>query len=104
MCSTWARTCVTGRCIRQFVSFCDAGKLGKLLTIEANEYYFGGRSYFRRWNRLREFGGGLWITKACHDFDLINWFAGGKPRRVFAMSNLSYYKPMDGAGPSLQGV
>ncbi len=69
------------------------GQLGKLLTIEANEYYHGGRTYFRRWNRLREFGGGLWVTKACHDFDLLNWFAGGQPARVFATSSLSYYKP-----------
>ncbi len=69
------------------------GQLGKLLTIEANEYYHGGRTYFRRWNRLREFGGGLWVTKACHDFDLLNWFAGGQPTRVFATSSLSYYKP-----------
>lgn len=74
------------------------GELGKVLTIEANEYYYDGRTYFRRWNRLREFGGGLWITKACHDFDLLNWMAGGKPVRVFATSSLSHYKPIaDGA-------
>jgi len=75
-----------------------SGQLGELLTIEANEYYFNGRTYFRRWNRLREFGGGLWLTKACHDFDLLNWVAGGKPTRVFATSNLSYYKPRPDAG------
>ena len=78
----------------------ESGKLGKLLTIEANEYYYGGRTYFRRWNRLREYGGGLWITKACHDFDLLNWFACGNPEKVFATSNLSYYKPIEGAGPN----
>jgi predicted dehydrogenase len=71
----------------------SSGRLGRLLTIEANEYYYDGRTYFRRWNRLREFGGGLWITKASHDFDLLNWFAGGTPTRVFATSSLSYYKP-----------
>ncbi len=76
----------------------QSGTLGKLLTIEANEYYIEGRSYFRRWNRLREFGGGLWITKACHDFDLLNWFAGGKPTRVSAFSNLSHYRPRPEAG------
>jgi len=69
------------------------GALGRPLTIEANEYYSGGRTYFRRWNRLREFGGGLWVTKACHDFDVLNWLAGGRPTRVFASSSLSYYKP-----------
>ena len=76
------------------------GRLGKLLTIEASEYYFGGRTYFRRWNRLKKYGGGLWITKACHDFDILNWFAGGKPVKVFAASNLSYYKPIEGVGPN----
>ena len=75
-----------------------AGRLGKVLTIEANEYYYSGKTYFRRWNRLRKFGGGLWITKASHDFDIINWLAGGKPVRVFATSSLSHYKPKDEAG------
>jgi len=69
------------------------GQLGRLLTIEANEYYSGGKTYFRRWNRLRKYGGGLWITKACHDFDLLNWLAGGRAKRVFAASSLSYYRP-----------
>ena len=75
------------------------GKLGKITTIESNEWYFGGRTYFRRWNRLCKFGGGLWITKASHDFDMITWLAGGPPTRVCAMANLSHYKPLDGAGP-----
>ena len=69
------------------------GHVGKVTTIEANEYYYGGKTYFRRWNRFRKFGGGLWLTKACHDFDLLNWMAGAKPKTVFATSSLSYYKP-----------
>lgn len=69
-----------------------SGTLGKILTIEANEYYYGGRTYFRRWNRLREHGGGLWITKACHDFDLLNWMADSPVKRVWACSSLSHYK------------
>lgn len=76
-----------------------SGKLGRLLLIESNEHYYGGRTYFRRWNRLCRYGGGLWITKACHDFDLLNWFAaGGHPRRVFATCSLSHYKPNPRAG------
>lgn len=77
---------------------CD-GILGKITTIEANEWYYGGRTYFRRWNRLRKFGGGLWLTKACHDFDLITWIAGGNPASIYATSSLSHYKPIKGAGP-----
>jgi predicted dehydrogenase len=77
-----------------------SGELGKLLTVEASEYYSEGRTYFRRWNRLRKFGGGLWLTKACHDFDILNWFADARPTRVFAVSHLSHYKPKPDAGKS----
>ncbi|HBG25811.1 MAG: hypothetical protein A2X47_00040 [Lentisphaerae bacterium GWF2_38_69] len=68
------------------------GKLGKITTIEANEWYYGGKDYFRRWNRFSSLSGGLWLTKACHDFDLITWMAGGKPKSVYAVSSLSHYK------------
>jgi predicted dehydrogenase len=71
----------------------DAGVLGRMLTIQADEFYDGGRTYFRRWNRLREKGGGLWITKACHDFDYIQWLAGAEAEYVSASSALTYYKP-----------
>ncbi len=67
------------------------GHVGKVTTIEANEYYYGGKTYFRRWNRFRKFGGGLWLTKACHDFDLLNWMAGAPPKTVYAVSSLSHY-------------
>ena len=74
-------------------------KLGKITTIEANEWYYGGKTYFRRWNRLQKYGGGLWLTKACHDFDLITWIAGGKPQNIYAVTSLSLYNPVDDAGP-----
>ena len=70
-----------------------SGQLGKVTTIEANEYYYGGKTYFRRWNRLEKYGGGLWLTKACHDFDLLNWMAGTEPVSVYATANLSHYTP-----------
>ncbi|OHB53900.1 MAG: hypothetical protein A2Y12_09400 [Planctomycetes bacterium GWF2_42_9] len=76
-----------------------SGALGKVTTIEANEWYYGGRTYFRRWNRLRKFGGGLWLTKACHDFDLLMWIAGQKPVSIYANSGLSHYKKKTGVGP-----
>ncbi|OPZ29647.1 MAG: putative oxidoreductase YteT precursor [Lentisphaerae bacterium ADurb.BinA184] len=69
-----------------------AGAVGRPLTIEASEFYVGGRTYFRRWNRLRRVGGGLWITKACHDFDLLFWMAGAAPVAVSAFAHLSHYR------------
>jgi predicted dehydrogenase len=68
-----------------------SGRLGKITTIEANENYYGGKTYFRRWNRYEKFGGGLWVTKACHDFDLLNWMAGAEPQTVYATASLSHY-------------
>jgi len=70
------------------------GKVGKISTIEANEDYYAGKTYFRRWNRLRKFGGGLWLSKACHDFDLLCWMASAKPKQVFATGDLSHYRPL----------
>ena len=69
------------------------GVAGQVLNIQADEFYSGGRTYFRRWNRLESVGGGLWITKACHDFDLLYWMAGCEPESVYASAALDYYKP-----------
>jgi len=78
-------------------SMIDKGDIGRILTIQADEFYDGGRTYFRRWNRFRKFGGGLWITKACHDFDVLQWLAGARPVSVSAVSALSYYRRKKGA-------
>jgi len=75
----------------------DEGAVGRVLTIQADEFYDGGRTYFRRWNRLRAFGGGLWITKACHDFDILHWMAGAKPVSVYAIDALTHYEAREDA-------
>lgn len=74
------------------------GTVGRVLTIQADEFYYGGRTYFRRWNRLRRYGGGLWITKASHDFDLLYWLSGGLPLRVSASARLTHYVPKPEGG------
>jgi len=74
------------------------GVVGQTLTIQADEFYYGGRTYFRRWNRLRRYGGGLWITKAVHDLDMLYWMAGALPVRVEAMARLTHYAPRPDAG------
>ena len=73
------------------------GDIGELLTLEMNEYYHGGRTYFRRWNRLLDVGGGLWITKSTHDFDMMAWLAGSEPVSVYAVGGLRHFRPKAGA-------
>lgn len=50
-----------------------------------------GADYFRRWHREKENSGGLLMHKACHHFDLVNWWLSAAPRRVFAMGSLAFY-------------
>jgi len=79
---------------RKIKQLIEAGEVGRILTLQADEFYGGsGRTYFRRWNRLRSVGGGLWITKCCHDFDLLYWLTGSPPTKIYAYCALGYYRP-----------
>jgi len=50
-----------------------------------------GADYFRRWHREKDLSGGLLIHKASHHFDLVNWWLGDLPTRVFATGGLRFY-------------
>lgn len=72
----------------------EAGEIGSLMLIENREFYGGGRTYMSRWNRRREWSGGLWVHKGSHDFDIFNWWnAAGKPARVTCLSGLNAFRP-----------
>lgn len=69
------------------------GKVGKITSIDLNWYIdtYHGSSYFRRWNRMREYSGGLSIHKSSHHFDLVNWWTGQTPVEAFSFGGLYYY-------------
>ncbi|ARK29549.1 Gfo/Idh/MocA family protein [Halalkalibacter krulwichiae] len=69
------------------------GKIGRVTSIDLNWYIdtYHGASYFKRWNRMREFSGGLSVHKSTHHFDLVNWWIDQKPEEVFAFGALNYY-------------
>ena len=52
-----------------------------------------GADYFRRWHRRKENSGGLLVHKATHHFDLVNWWLGDTPERVFASGRRAFYTP-----------
>jgi predicted dehydrogenase len=70
-----------------------SGRLGRVLSIEFAETLdrLHGADYFRRWHRRKANSGGLQIHKASHHFDLLNWWAGSKPRTVRAQGGLVFY-------------
>ena len=69
------------------------GAVGRPTIVNFNYYLdtFHGSSYFKRWNRYEKNAGSLLVTKACHHFDLANWWLGQKPVEVFAYGKLNYY-------------
>jgi len=50
-----------------------------------------GADYFRRWHRDKHNSGGLLVHKSSHHFDLVNWWLGDVPARVFASGGLRFY-------------
>ncbi|MED1741488.1 Gfo/Idh/MocA family oxidoreductase [Bacillus swezeyi] len=71
------------------------GKLGRITSVDLNWYIdtYHGASYFKRWNRMRKYSGGLSVHKSTHHFDLVNWWLDQKPQEVFAYGRLNYYGP-----------
>ena len=50
-----------------------------------------GADYFRRWHRDKRNSGGLLVHKSTHHFDLVNFWLGSYPTRVFALGDLKFY-------------
>lgn len=70
-----------------------AGAIGKITSVDFHWYLdiHHGADYFRRWHRLRENSGSLWVHKASHHFDLLNWWIDSDPSEVFAFGSLEHY-------------
>ncbi len=60
-----------------------------------------GADYFRRWHRDKQNSGGLFIHKASHHFDLVNWWIDATPVRVFASGGLRFYGAENAAARGL---
>lgn len=69
------------------------GTIGKITSVDFHWYLntYHGTSYFRRWHGLRQEGGTLWVHKATHHFDLLNWWIDSEPEEVFAYGDLEFY-------------
>ena len=67
--------------------------IGKITSVDFHWYLntYHGASYFRRWHGQRESGGTLWVHKATHHFDLLNWWLQSEPSEVFAYGALEHY-------------
>lgn len=69
------------------------GEIGEITSVDFHWYLDTrhGADYFRRWHRLVEKSGSLWVHKASHHFDLLNWWIDSDPETVFALGSLDFY-------------
>lgn len=69
------------------------GEIGDVLAVHFDWALdtVHGADYFRRWHREKDVSGGLLVHKSSHHFDLVNWWTGLQPRRVFAAGGRRFY-------------
>ena len=67
--------------------------IGDVVSVDYQEYLDirHGASYFRRWHRIKEISGTLLVSKSCHHFDQVNWWADSAPVEVMAWGDLRFY-------------
>jgi len=70
-----------------------SGEIGRVTSVDFSWYLdvHHGADYFRRWHRLRERSGSLFVHKATHHFDLVNWWLDADPVEVSALGSLENY-------------
>lgn len=68
-------------------------RIGKITSVDFNWYLnvHHGADYFRRWHGRLGKGGSLWVHKATHHFDLLNWWLNSEPVEVSAYGKLEHY-------------
>ncbi len=70
-----------------------AHRVGKITSVDFHWYLnvYHGADYFRRWHAFVNRSGSLWVHKATHHFDLLNWWIDSDPVEVMAYAQLNHY-------------
>ena len=71
----------------------QAGEIGEVTSVDFSWFLDTrhGADYFRRWHAYKRGGGSLWVHKATHHFDLMNWWLAADPVEVSAYGDLNVY-------------
>lgn len=81
---------------RAIKSAVDAGKIGKVMSIQATEGvgpWHHSHSYVRgHWSRSDE-STPMIVAKSCHDTDIIHWLAGAPCEKVSSYQHTSHFIP-----------
>jgi predicted dehydrogenase len=71
------------------------GRLGRLVSVEANEHLNAehGGALMRNWRRRREWAGSYLLEKCCHDFDIYQALVGARAARVASFGGRDIFVP-----------
>ncbi|MGN0250670.1 MAG: Gfo/Idh/MocA family protein [Oliverpabstia sp.] len=82
----------TTKMIQEAKKIIDAGIIGKVDHVQAFNDVGYGFVYFHDWYRDESKAHGLFLQKATHDIDVINYLTGEKPQCVCAMKSKQIFK------------
>lgn len=70
-----------------------SGVIGDVTSVDFHWYLDTqhGADYFRRWHAYIARSGSLFVHKATHHFDLLNWYLAADPKEIFARGALVHY-------------
>lgn len=70
-----------------------SGLVGDINTVDFhwNIHHSHLMFYMQRWHGEKDRGGSLWVHKATHHFDMVNWFLDSEPEQVFAYASLDRF-------------
>jgi predicted dehydrogenase len=80
----------TARTVKELLR---ARTIGDVVSVDFHWYLDvqHGTDYFRRWHADRASSGSLFVHKATHHFDLLNWYLESDPDEVFARGALVHF-------------
>ena len=70
----------------------ESGKIGRIDHVQAVNNVPYGAVYFQEWYRDEDITGGLFLQKATHDFDYINYLLGDMPTWITAMTSKQIFR------------
>ncbi len=71
------------------------GAIGDITTVDLHWNLSHGhlQRYMQRWHGESDRGGTLWVHKATHHFDLVNWWLDSDPEEIHAYADLERFGP-----------
>ncbi|MBI3882402.1 MAG: Gfo/Idh/MocA family oxidoreductase [Verrucomicrobia bacterium] len=74
----------------------DAGEIGRPRMVWTREFRGPFQPKSQDWIQDDRRSGGMLVDKNCHQFDLMNWWTGARPRRVAAFGHNAVMRVIEG--------